>query len=184
MSWEALTTTQTPVTADVQFNVLAFVAGIFSVKYLVLMPENLTRGTVTLMRIRGSFTSYFQVIGLASAGASAEAFIAASIQLVPLANGVIQDTAVLNTLNSADSESNRILWRRNYSPVMIENGGTINAIRYMHQKQTTEVDVKVKRRFDRSRYALIWVIAISTSATLETLIGVDARALFLAADGL
>ncbi len=183
LAWEALTTTETPATADNQFNNLAFVAGVFSIKYQVLVPVNLVRGALTVVRIRGSMATYFDAVGMGASGSEDEAFVSSAIMLTPIGNGVIQDVDVLNPLNSADLESNRILWRRTYTPFLTGDGGVLASNRMHHQKQPTEIDVKVKRRFDRANWALIWVIAISTSALLETRIGVNLRGLFLAPDG-
>ncbi len=183
-SWEALSTAVTPEPIATQFPTLAFAAAGFDIRFVTLIPGNVLRGTVTVQRIVGHVACYFDVDQIAAAGGQDSAFIAAQIQLVPLANAAIQDASVLSPINSADLESNRILWRRLYTPLLQPTGGLLSVNRLMGQHQPTEVDIKVQRRFDRALFALIFVVASTSSDVTLSRIGLDLRGLFLAADGI
>lgn len=185
LAWEALDTNQRPVFLVTQFPNLAFTAGGFDIRYTVLVPVNLLRGAVTVVRIRGQVVCYFDQLIIAGTNGDNAAFIAMQIQLVPIANGVIQDTMVKSPLNAADLESNAIMWRRSYTPAFSNaNGELIDGQRVFHQHQVTELDVKVQRRFDRANFALIMVVATDGAADSVHRCGLDVRALFKAPDGL
>lgn len=166
-----------------QFPTLAFTAAGNDIRFVTLIPQNILRGTVTIQRIVGSVACYFDVDQVGLAGGQASAFISAQIQLVPIANGAIQDASVLSPVNSADLESNRILWRRTYTPLLQISGGLLGVNRMMSQIQPTEVDVKVQRRFDRALFALIFVVASANSDVTLQRVGIELRGLFLAPDG-
>jgi len=186
MAWEALSVNQIPIHDNLAFPILAFTAGIFDVRYVVLMPHNVTRGAVTLVRIRGNVVMYLESAIIALVGGDTSALVAATIQLVPIKDNAIVDNAVANPLSSVDLESNAILWRRTYTPDLSNSvsGAVIDGERYWATHEEHELDVKVKRRFDRANWALIMAIAVDTDAAVLHRTALDIRALFLAPDGL
>ncbi len=136
-----------------------------------------------MMRVRGSFDVYFEDAGLLLDFIQWPADV--SVQLAPVRNGSVLNTSILSTFNAADQESNRIVWQRLYLPqtngIQVGPGGErlINSNR-IHG----EVDIKVKRRFDRALWALVLVIeAGALSGALHHCQG-TMRALFSAGDGL
>jgi len=184
LTWESLGQTQTPVDLPGQFVNNAFDAGIFRIRYAVLLPQNVTRGVVTLVRLRGSLVVYFPVADISQGTGPQSTFMETNIQLVPIANGVIQDEMILNPLNAADLESNRIIWRQNYTMEARADGALIASQRFYSQHEKTEVDVKSKRRFDRALFALVIVVAYPIIDETSIRVGMGWRGLFLAADGL
>jgi len=185
LTWEMLAATPTPIFLDGQFNNFAFTSGGIDTRYVILLPQNLTRGAITLVRIRGQVVTYFDQLNMELVGGDTNSFIMMMIQLVPIANGVIQDAQILSAVNTADLESNRILWRRMYTPDFnVSTSGLMDTQRIRGQIQTTELDVKVKRRFQRDQWALVMSIGVATAGSTIHRCGLDVRGLFLAPDGL
>jgi len=156
--------------------------GAFNTRALTLIPINVTRGIVTMLRVRGELDIYFLSSELAAAFVNWPVHL--SIQLVPARNGVFEAGAILSPQNSADQESNRTLWQRVYMP---DTGTTITgpgAVEYhTSDKKGLEVDIKVKRRWDRAEWALMLVGEVEGVAIgLHQLSGYM-RALFAAGDG-
>jgi len=172
------------VVANLQIPNLAYTAGIFDVRYAILMPVNVLRGAVTLMRMRGSIHCYFDVTNVGAVNGDTGAFMSMTMQLVPVRDGAIVDLSVLNPINSADLESNRILWRRDYFPSLVVTGGLLDGQRVLSQLGDTEIDVKSKRRFDRANWALVLSVSLATFVNNQHRIGLSLRGLFLATDGL
>ena len=156
-------------------------AGNIQTRAVSLIPINVTRGVVTMLRVRGRLACYFDVDELTSNVSNW--FVHYSIQLVPARNGVFQTAAVLTPTNSADQESNRIIWQRVYYP---QSGGTITAPGpfEMHDSAHSEVDVKVKRKWDRANWDLMLVADIEAGAGFRHLTCGYMRALFSTADGI
>jgi len=184
LTWESLSIDVTTDGHDSVFNVLAFAAGGFDIRYQVLLPPNVTRGVVTLERLRMEWDTYFRSSALSLALPNAFTCIPWNIQLVPVRDGVIDDTAVLDPRNTADTENNAILARGLRTPLLTDTAGaTIGAVRSFNCRQDVAMDIKSKRRFDRSLWALIMVCSGPSGLTLDWLHNIDIRALFLASDG-
>jgi len=153
------------------------------VNYRVLTPINVTRGIITLQRVRGEISIGYRVGEIAAAGGFTKALLPMNIQLVPARNGGIVDEAVLDPTNSADLESNRILWRYTSTiyPGVDQNGLQVAGNRYYFDR--TSVDIKVSRRYDVSEWALIWVIEADAVDIATNIVMLEARGLYLATDG-
>jgi len=164
------------------FPTLAFSVGGESIRFVTLIPANVTRGVVTLERIRGHIQLYWN--GAQLAANFDRFFVKLGIQLVPVRNGVILDASVLSLNNSADQENNAIVWQRSYYP---DTGGTITApgaVELHTQKQSSVVDVKSRRRFDRALWALVLSANVTAAAEAGIFATVKLRGLFRASDAL
>jgi len=169
---------------DVGFPNAAIVAGGLTTRYRVLTPINVTRGVISLVRMRGRMNTQINTTNVSGAGGQTRDVVPFNIQLCPARNGSIVNDAVLDPRNAADLESNRILWR--YTMYIDagsdQNGLLINASRFFTESK--EIDIKVKRRYDVSEWALLMVVAYDTVDEIRVNTSVDMRGLFLATDGL
>jgi len=183
IGWESILNTPEPQAPNVLFpNAIRAAAG-FSTLSRALIPENVTRGVVTLERVRGWFNVYYRSLELAAAFINWP--ISVAMMLVPVQNGAFIPQGVLSPFNAADQESNKILWQRLYYP---NSGTTITgpgALEY-HTSVGAEipVDVKVKRRFDRALWALHLVCDIETGGIALHRVGGTMRAIFRTSDGI
>lgn len=159
------------------------VVGQVQTRQFTLIPANVTRGVVTLERIRGFIEVYFDSAELASA--LENWFVHLMITLTPVRDGDIDLTSVLSPGNQADQENNRILWQRLYSP---RAGTTITAPGALEKHESNfvgqEVDVKSKRRFARDSWGLSLVMDCNVAAESLHLGAASLRGLFRAGDGL
>lgn len=148
-----------------------------------MVPVNVTRGVVTLERVRGTIEIYFDVAELTSN--LDNWFVHMSLQLVPARDGAVDAASALSCNNAADQESNRIIWQRLYTP---DTGGTITSPGPLERHTSVfsgqEVDVKSKRRFDRSTWALALVYVCDNVADGIHLFQGNMRALFRSSDSL
>lgn len=144
----------------------------------VLLPENLTRGVVTLERIRGCV---FFVGADNDFTAFGDEFITAGIQLVPLVNGVVPVQSVLDPDNAGDLESNRWIWRCTYGPANQYASATITRA-VCYTPPSSEIDVKSRRRFNRSAWALYMTVTGPGVTQFNT--NLTIRALFRSGDGM
>jgi len=126
----------------------------------------------------------FRVGEIAAAGGFLKAHLPFQIQLVPARNGGIVDSAVLDPTNSADVESNRIMYRHTVyiNGNADQNGLQIQLNRYY--VTNVEIDVKVSRRYDISEWALIAVIDADAVDIATNIAALEMRALYLTTDGL
>lgn len=144
-------------------------------RFRVIEPGNITRGTVTLLRIRGSIA-----IRQPNEIANNVTMWRWGIQLVPLRNGVIEAVSMLSLNNTADLENNRWLWRRS-DYTFLE--GTGQQLMY---NNSHEVDVKSKRRYARDEWGLILQCFTNQAGAdfANNFAAVDLRALYATGDGL
>jgi len=181
LGWESMSgASPTPSAIATALPTNAQAAGGINTNFVTMLPQNLTRGVVTLERLRGHIAIYFSEVELAAAFVNWPVFM--SIQLVPLHDGAIVNLAVLSSRNAGDLESNRFLWRRAYMP---QRGTPIvgpGALQF-DTHNGFEVDVKSKRRFDRANWALILVADVEATAMTLHQISVEMRGLFRTADG-
>ncbi len=163
LSWEYLINAPVPLVLSTLIPTAVRIAGTTQTRFVSLIPVNVLRGVVTLMRIRGQIEIFFNVAELAADFDNWRVHL--SIQLTPARNGVVDGSSTLSASNSADQESNRILWQRIYYP---RTGSTITAPGALEKHDSNyagqEVDVKVKRRFDRATWALVLVMDVNEDA--------------------
>lgn len=183
LAWEDIYDSPIPEAITTNLSTAVRIVGVTQTRFLTLIPVSVTRGTVTLERIRGTLAVYFSVTELAASFDNWPVHY--QIQLVPARDGAITTEAILSPQNTADQESNRILWQRSYYP---KSGGTITGAGAVELHESNysgiEVDVRVKRRFDRATWALILVADVETTAGTLHVVGGHLRALFRAADGI
>lgn len=184
IAWESLAVNFVPEPLPTTFpNAAAVVAG-STLRFRVLLPENVTRGTVTLERVRGQVQVYWDADVLDAAAQRANMPVGMNIQLVPIQNGVVALDSVLDPSNSADLESNRIIWRQTYYPDFAnENGTAYDGIRAYQCRDNYNIDIKSRRRFDRATWSLIMTVTYPTVLETEVDAAVDLRALFRSGDG-
>ncbi len=158
------------------------VTGAVQTRFVSLIPVNVSRGVITLERIRGTFEVYFSSAEIADS--LENWFVHLQIQLVPAENAAISVASVLAPSDSADQESNRIVWQRLYYP---NSGTTITQPGALEMHTSTsagmEIDVKVKRRFDRANWALALVYDCNLVSEALNLGCGQLRALFKSSDG-
>jgi len=177
LTWESLIRPTTPVTI---FNLFTTSGpGGATQRLSTMIPINVTRGVVTLERIRGSIQIWFRD---ADVVAAVDWFVHLSIQLVPARAGVVDLNSSLLSANASDVESNRFVWRKSYTAPLT----SVSGILYTRciQDNAFEIDVKSRRRFDRATWALVISAEGSANALAEHFIQVDLRALFRAPDAL
>ena len=109
IAWKALAVDFFPISLDNAFPVVAAVATGRTLRFRTLIPENVTRGTVTLERIRSEVLAWWLGILIDGATEEQHTVIPVNIQLVPVARGAISLDSVLNPRDAADLESNRII---------------------------------------------------------------------------
>lgn len=183
IAWEALSVFFAPQNLPTSFPTVAAVVAGQTLRFVSLIPENVTRGTVTLERIRGSIYTHWASSIIDSGGQRIHLPVPYTIQLVPVQNGVVALDSVLDGRNAADLESNRIIWRGViYPDLNTADGSAIDGIRvYSH---VIELDIKSRRRFDRATWALVFAVSFDTVQEVLVFTGSDMRALFRTADGI
>jgi len=184
LSWESLSGAEvTPVRVDLGFNNLAHSSGTVQTRYMTTLSQELTRGAVTLERVRGYLKFWFLNTDVNEQ--LSQWVVECSMQLVPIQDGSIVDEAVLSLRNSGDLESNRIFWRRAWHPYANTLMTGPGAKQYLRgDLNEVEVDVKSRRRFDRSKFAILLTIDVEAAIITELLVSTNLRALFRAPDGL
>lgn len=186
IAWKSLAVNLAPSSLDVAFPTVASVVAGQTLRFRTLIPENVTKGTVTLERIRGQTLVWWLGLIIDGAGEFPQVVVPMNIQLVPVQNEVVALDSVLNPRNAADLESNRIIWRRNYYPNLSTVDGTNidGARRFDCRPMTEEIDIKSRRRFDRATWALIMAVSYATVQEVDVDAAIDLRALFRTSDGL
>lgn len=183
LQWESVLNLQTPQPITTQFPTVVRTVGSFQTRLATLIPANVTRGTVTMERVRGSVNIFFDPAELLADFANWSVFV--TLQLVTVQSGAILPGAALSPRNAADQESNKIIWQRLYYPAV---GATITGPGGLEFSPDNfaaiEVDIKVKRRFDRATWALALVIECETGAAVLHFMSGHLRGLFRASDGL
>ncbi len=182
ISWESIHSIPTPTAIATVFPTVIRTVGAFTTLSVSLIPQNVTRGAITMERVRGNIEVYFSSTELAAALDNWPVHM--SMQLSPIRGNTIPAASVLSPMNPTDQESNRIIWQRQYYPragTTITSPGALE----IHESNYVglEVDIKVKRRWDRALWALQLVVELETNANLLHLTCGALRALFRAGDG-
>lgn len=177
ISWENLMNHPDPELLSVHFPTVVRTTGNFTERFVTLIPVLVTGSVITLERIRGSIDLIFDSSELATNFNTWS--VTMSIQLVPIRDGAIDEPSILSPTNAGDLESNRFLWVRTYYP---DTGLTITGPGALEQHTATWkpglVDVKSRRRFDRSLWALIGTAECETGAITKHRNSGMLRALF------
>lgn len=123
----------------------------------VLLPLDILGGVTTVERIRGWV--WFHIPNTVIDASATDLGMNVSMQLCPIQNATLVTQAILNDTNAADKENNRFLGFWNIFPTGWNSIPlTMDAV--AGQAVTLEIDVKVRRRFDRS----VWTLLLTTSA--------------------
>lgn len=182
IQWEQILDVPVPVTLGTVFGTAVRSVGAFDTALITVIPVNVTRGTITLERVRGCFDVYFDSAELAASLDNWPVFV--SLQMVQARDGAIRPSSALSPMNAADQESNKIIWQRHYYP---DTGTTITSPgpleRHTSNYFALEVDIKSKRRFDRATWALALVVEAEAAAMDIHLCHGSLRALFRTSDG-
>lgn len=170
----------------------------------IAVPTNLTRGQLTLERVRGyskfyllqdidepTGQQYYPPNMIVDGNGSTVGVLWESLQLVPTINGLldftINDNPVLQIANAASQSSNRIIWQRTHH---LKLGGPIPVAaldmwEYMPSTGNEEIDVKTRRRFDREQWTLIHSVEVpivEAVAALQVQCSFNMRAIFRSYD--
>lgn len=182
IQWESLLDKQSPVQLDVFFPTLVrSVAGI-DTRMVSVIPINTLQAPVTLLRVRGALNVFFLESQLSVSFIRWP--VSVQLQLVGARDGQVDVQQILSPGNAADQESNRIVWQRDYYPAA---GTTLSSpIGELTQSDYAgiEVDIKVKRRFDRATWMLALVLEGEANANTFHQIGGRLRALFKTSSGI
>ncbi len=183
IQWESLIDEGIPDFLNIVLPTIVRTVGAFTTRAVAIIPVSVTRGAVTLERVRGVMDVYFSSVELAASFDNWPVHM--TIQVVPAADGAIDLTSCLSPGNAADQESNRIIWPRLYYPragTTITGPGAVE----LHESNYVghEVDIKVKRRFDRATWGLALVCETETNAFALHAVGTRLRALFRGSDGI
>ncbi len=184
IGWESLQAAYLYEDLPTMFPSVADVSGGLTTRFVSLIPANVTRGVVTLERMKIMTSYYWSVLALDSANEGDNIPLAMNIQLVGVQDGAIALDSVLSPRNAADQESNRVIWRHTFWPDLSDAAGAVIDTIRVYQSQGTEFDVKSKRRFDRANWALIYVCQYPTIPEIQVRGFLDIRALFRTADGI
>lgn len=183
MGWESIFLETVPIALNTAIPGAIRTVGVVTTTFVSVVPINVTRGTVTCLRIRGNIQVWFDATELAASFDNW--FVNLSLQMAPARNGAIVNTAILSANNSADQESNKIMWQRHYFPV---TGGTITSPGALEMHDSTyrdiEIDVKVMRRFDRANWAMVLVMDVEAGAGALHQMAGTLRGLFKTSDGI
>jgi len=135
--------------------------GAKEIRSVAILPENIASGgEVTLQRIVGSLAVYQAQNSLAQKQVLVTNMMSMSIQLVQVQHGQIDTASILDSQNASDLDSQNFLWRRDYHAGHVITD-VVPAIAFLGADDErgfidprVEIDVRSKRRFDRSQWAL------------------------------
>lgn len=145
-----------------------------------LVPENVTRGgAVTLERLVGA-THWWLNLQILAHGINHQPFVNVDnfpglpgyvlwegIQLVPVVDGNVNTTLdnnpILLLANTANQESSRIIWQRMRWGIGESNDASPEqtpekSVRFQNVNADAQIDIRVKRRFQRDQWAMIYTV--------------------------
>jgi len=163
------------------------VVGTVTVGFVTLLPANIAAGgDVTLLRIVGTIAIANQVSGNTTTSTKS---LGLNIQLVQTRHGSTGPGS-LDTFNASDLDSSNFLWRHmyppglsqsiNHTPLFLGGGDDQPGI----IQPTYTIDLRVKRRFDRSQWALVLGFTALTTEINTWGVAFLLRGLFLTSGGI
>ncbi len=162
-------------------------------RFVAILPQDIARGpTITMTRIVGHIQVATQVIN-AFGGSDATPVVSTpnvnmSIQLLPVIAGVTSAASIVDPFNTSDIESSRIMWWRSYcawhGPGSTHNAVSGEAMKQVHSFNEGMIDIRTKRRFDRSRYSLVLAWTADTVTSVRWAVTFNLRGLIASTAGL
>jgi len=161
-----------------------------------MLPQNIaTGGEVTLLRIVGTIGVAEQIENAIAGGfptretSVVETMFSTSIQLVQIRHGAL-GTGSLDAQDGSDLDSSNFLWRHDWIPgaapysITTQNilGGAGDQFGMLHKQE--EIDIRVKRRFDRSQWALVLNGTVLIADVNQWAMTFSFRGLFLTSGGI
>jgi len=147
---------------------------------MVLIPGNVTRGTVTLKRVKAHIGFFQEAVNPTQLRFQLNTF-QCLLQLVPLSDG--QPFGMLAANNAGDLESNRIIWRQTMHYASTPTGVPFTGVDAWGIAWS-DIDVKSQRRFSRAQWALVFTCTALATWQDETRIYANFRMLFATGDGM
>jgi len=157
-----------------------------------MLPQNIASGgEVTLVRIVGWVAVYERLAAAIVQNASTVStqMLALNIQLTQIIHGAI-GTTFLDGEDANDKDSSNFLWRHGYPSAGVTS--TVQSFNFlagggdqpagMHPR--TNIDIRVKRRFDRSAWALVFGMSVLNAEINEWGVAFSFRGLFLTSGGI
>jgi len=178
--WESLSNADLPALLTVALPTVAQVSGADTNRFATLVPINVTRGNVTLLRMRGQMSIFFNQTILAQAEQHWR--VNMMIQLAPARDGNLLTDSILSAANAADLESNRILWRHTFYPASTDS--ITFDIQPVITNMGIDIDIKSKRRWDRATWALVLSCVSLTTGQDDHFISSNLRGYFKSGDAL
>lgn len=176
LTWESLIAPEVPQTLDT-WSVSN--TNIVDQRLRAILPANVTRGVVTIERIRGFVQIWFEDVAVDAAIANWT--VDCSIQVIGARAGSIDLGASLDSTSAFDLESNKFMWRASYSAPVPSLAANLH--RTQQNVPTVEIDVKSRRRVDRATWGVAFTLQASAASRAAHKIRVDLRALLRASDG-
>jgi len=198
LTWESLSLTNCYDRWDalsVIGNVYTHCAESYITRFRTLVPPNATRGRVSMLRLRG-YTRWLldsewvnEMIGQPSQ--KRKSFTEAIWLVEANATGGIGGADVPNVNSQFDQEKAQLVWQRANHTVRDQAwdnaAGTGDNYIGFHPSNYFEIDVKVKRTWDRTAWGLVYtadLLEAAFTATNAPLMQLVVRGLFRAQDAL
>jgi len=163
--------------------------------FVTLLPANIAAGgEVTLQRIVGTIGIAYRVTQTANFipvpfTAALDRMLGLSIQLIQTRHGATGPES-LDTFNASDLDSSNFLWRQSYPVGYSQNAITGPSLgpsadtSFLVSAVNPAIDIRVKRRFDRSQWALTLNATVDVLRDEDWAICFELRGLFLTSGGI
>jgi len=168
------------------------VVGTQNIAITTMLPQNIASGgEVTLIRIVGFVQVYERIAASAvqNAATPSTQMMGLNIQLTQIIHGAI-GTTFLDGEDANDKDSSNFLWRHGYPSAGVT--GTVGSFNFLSGSADqpggthprTNIDIRVKRRFDRSAWALVFGMSVLNAEINEWGVSFSFRGLFLTSGGI
>ncbi len=142
-----------------------------------------------MMRVVGNMYIAFRDDAAIQDKANDNKGLSMSLQLIPAVNGLSGVAFAKDTFNSSDLDSTNIVWKRMYMPGLTNSNIRVNipdAIGDYFALPTPDpkLDIKSRRRFDRSQWALALVASIDNGLLNQWGIAYSMRMLIQSSGGI